>query len=192
MNLIEQHMENVARELVQLELRMAWLKKEQDETRKLLNNIRRYRKSLNKQYPSSQATLPLAPPDDEEEEEATDEANDADAMHAAHPVVGGEPLVPDEWHPDYEVPEEPDESERAYRSRLDDQAESDKIGANQEPLGRYHREVEAQLRRSFPVDLSAKSEADATADAMAKDWEPAPAEPEKPIRRRKAKATAEE
>jgi chromosome segregation ATPase len=102
MNLIEQHMENVARELAQLEDRMAQLKSEQDETRKLLANIRRYRKSLVKQYPSSQATLPLAPPDDEEEEE-----DPSDPSPEEQEAAGNEPLIPGEWNPDYEVPEEP-------------------------------------------------------------------------------------
>lgn len=59
----------------------------------MLGNIRRYRKSLNKQYPSSQATLPLAPLDDDEEEEATDEADDADTYPDFDP---DEPLVPAE------------------------------------------------------------------------------------------------
>ncbi len=67
MNLIEQHMENVSRELAELENRLAQLKAEQDETRKLVGNIKRYRKSLCKQYPSGQAVLPLADPDEEPE-----------------------------------------------------------------------------------------------------------------------------
>jgi chromosome segregation ATPase len=153
MNLIEQHMENVSRELAQLEEQLARLKAEQDETRKLLNNIRRYRKSLVKQYPSSQATLPLAPPDDEEEE-ATDEAPEAESPAET------EPLVPGEWSPGYEVPEED--------AAIDDS-----------PMSPSEEEQYAQ-------DL-------AVAEEAAKPWKPADTvEPEKPIRRRKSKAAAEE
>jgi hypothetical protein len=155
MNLIEQHMETVGRELAQLEEQLARLKAEQDETRKLLGNIRRYRKSLVKQYPSSQATLPLGePPDDEEEEEATDEAPESESPAET------EPLVPDEWHPDYEVPEE--------NAAIDDSSMSP--------------EEEAQYAQDLAI-----------AEEAAKPWKPADArEPEKPIRRRKAKAAAEE
>jgi hypothetical protein len=161
MNLIEQHMENVARETAQYEERLAQLKAEQDELRKLLTNIRRYRKSLNKQYPSSQSTLPLAPPDDDEEEdeeEATDEPLDVEKLLEE---ADSDPLVPGEWSPGYETPTEADalaeERKAAYEAHEADVA----------------------------TDI-------ATADAMAKDWEPTTAEPEKPIRRRKAKAAAEE
>jgi chromosome segregation ATPase len=150
-NLIQQHMENVSRELAQLEEQLARLKAEQDETRKLLNNIRRYRKSLNKQYPSSQATLPLAPSPDDDEEEATDEADDADAMHAAYPVVG---------------------SIEHHR----------------------HTSIDGDLDRPEEYDSDHES---LDEEALAKNYEvppeePAPAEPKKPVRRRKAKATAEE
>lgn len=105
MNLIEQHMQNVSRELAQLEDRLARLKAEQAETRKLLGNLQRYRKSLIKQYPSNQAVLPLDEPDEGDTDDAEVDANTR------------EPLVPDEWGPDYEVPEEPTEAEAGAMAR---------------------------------------------------------------------------
>jgi hypothetical protein len=155
MNLIEQHMENVAREEAHLEERQVQLKAEQDETRKLLNNIRRYRKSLVKQYPSSQATLPLAPSDDEEEEEATDEAPEPESPAET------EPLVPDEWHPDYEVPE-----------------------TTEEPVDTMAKEWE-------PASLTPEQNSAASEKGLS-PLEYIESVSEKPIRRRKAKATAEE
>jgi hypothetical protein len=145
-NLIEQLQTDVARHQRQLEERLAELKAEMVETRKVLTSVAKYRAKLGKQHPNGEAALPLVPPDDEEEE-ATDEVDDADAMHAAHPVVGAlEPLVPEEWSPGYETPSPLSEDEMG------------------------------------PEEFD---------QAMAKEREPAPVEPEKP-RRRKAKAAAEE
>lgn len=160
MNIIQQLIADVSRHQRSLEERLAVLKDEQSKTKKILSQVARHRERLERDHGNGEATLPLAPPD-EEEEEATDEVDDADAMHAAHPVVRVEPLIPGEWSPGYEVPE-----------------------TTEEPV-----------------------------DTMAKEWEPASLTPEqnsaasekglspleyienvseKPIRRRKAKAAAEE
>jgi hypothetical protein len=150
MNIIQQLIADVRKHERFLEERDVQLKDELRQNRKTLKEVVRHRERLERDHPNGEAALPLAPPDDEEEEEATDEAPESESPAEA------ESLVPGEWSPGYEIPEEP--AEALYQSP-------------EEPFN---------------------PEPEATADAMAKDWAPAPAESEKPIRRRKLKAAAEE
>jgi hypothetical protein len=151
-NLIEQLQTDVARHQRQLEERLAELKVEMVETRKVLTSVAKYRARLDKQHPNDEAALPLAPPDDEEEE-ATDEVDDADAE--VDPNTGlpetKESIVPGEWSPGYEVPKESDEANTLT-----------------------------------PEQISAASEKGLSPSEYSEG------NGSKPIRRRKAKATAEE
>jgi hypothetical protein len=112
-NLIEQLQTDVARHQRQLEERLAELKAEMVETRKVLTSVAKYRARLGKQHPNGEAALPLVPPDDEEEE-ATDEADDIEAE--VDPNTGLP--IPGEQSPGYETPPEvPAESEKPIRRR---------------------------------------------------------------------------
>ncbi len=70
MNLIEQLQTDVARHQRQLEERLAELKAETLETRKVLASVTRYHEKLLKQHPNGEAVLPLADPDEDDEWEA--------------------------------------------------------------------------------------------------------------------------
>ena len=105
MNLIAQLQADVARHQSQLEARLAELKAEIVETRKVLASVIKYREKLARQHPNGETVLPLTDP----EEEPDIEPFDADKTFG--PTE--EPLVPDEWHPGYEVPPEAEEEPEA-------------------------------------------------------------------------------
>jgi hypothetical protein len=100
MNIIQQLIADVRKHERFLEERDVQLKDELRQNRKTLKEVARHRERLERDHPNGEAALPLAPPDDEEEEEATDEAPEPESPAEA------EPLVPGEWSPGYEVPEE--------------------------------------------------------------------------------------